>query len=516
MKLLQSCVTLLIIITNGYCARILGIFNIPSQSHHILGEILLKALAAKGHQVTMLSPFPSKITPPNYEQILTPDLVKIKDEFMKDFVMSQQHDSILQKTLNGLRFLKMLDDTFFNFPAVQTLIKSKVQYDLAIVVWFGNDASLALAHRLAKHSIVFSTLGSHYQISKLTKLPSPSSYVPNLHPPLPDQMNFIERLQNFLSSAFFSVYDYASVYQQRWVIDKYLPNSPSTEEIYEHVSLVLINTHYSLESPRPTVPQIIQVGGIQLQESTQLTGKFKTIMDKATNGAILFSLGSNVKLSSIDENMIQEITKCFAQLPYTVVWKFEKTDVPNLPKNVIISNWLPQRDLLAHANMKLFITHGGLLSTTEAIYNGVPMIGIPFFGDQAANVAESVLKGYAVGIPYLELSEETLSKAISEVMDNPKYRNNIQKRSRVFRDQPIKPIDTAVFWVEYVLRHDGAHHLKTSAFKLHWLQQYSVDVISTIVIILFGFMYVVRKICQNICKCLCKKSVRTVEKNKLD
>lgn len=38
--------------------------------------------------------------------------------------------------------------------------------------------------------------------------------------------------------------------------------------------------------------------------------------------------------------------------------------------------------LVAHKNTKLFITHSGLMSSQEAIYHGVPMLGIPIFADQ--------------------------------------------------------------------------------------------------------------------------------------
>lgn len=38
--------------------------------------------------------------------------------------------------------------------------------------------------------------------------------------------------------------------------------------------------------------------------------------------------------------------------------------------------------ITGHENTKLFITHGGLLSTQEAIYNAVPMLGIPVLVDQ--------------------------------------------------------------------------------------------------------------------------------------
>lgn len=69
--------------------------------------------------------------------------------------------------------------------------------------------------------------------------------------------------------------------------------------------------------------------------------------------------------------------------------------------------------------MKAFITHGGLLSITEAVYYGVPFIGIPAFADQQYNVANAVHKNFAVKYDMNTISEETFTQAIKEVLHNP-------------------------------------------------------------------------------------------------
>lgn len=70
--------------------------------------------------------------------------------------------------------------------------------------------------------------------------------------------------------------------------------------------------------------------------------------------------------------------------------------------------------------MKAIITHGGLLSIIEAIHRGVPLIGIPLFGDQKMNVADAVSNEYAIQINYEDLGEESLSAALKEIVENPK------------------------------------------------------------------------------------------------
>jgi glucuronosyltransferase len=75
----------------------------------------------------------------------------------------------------------------------------------------------------------------------------------------------------------------------------------------------------------------------------------------------------------------------------------------------------------AHPNVRLFITHGGLLSTLEAISRGVPLIGIPVFADQFLNMARAVSSGYGIKIDLNNVTSESLTWAIQEVIESPKY-----------------------------------------------------------------------------------------------
>lgn len=73
----------------------------------------------------------------------------------------------------------------------------------------------------------------------------------------------------------------------------------------------------------------------------------------------------------------------------------------------------------AHPNCVLFITHGGLLSTTETTYFAKPIIGIPAFADQFINVDRAVAKGFAKRVDLSYNMADELGVAINEMLQNP-------------------------------------------------------------------------------------------------
>lgn len=76
--------------------------------------------------------------------------------------------------------------------------------------------------------------------------------------------------------------------------------------------------------------------------------------------------------------------------------------------------------IAAHNNTILFITHGGAGGCNEAMYYQVPILGIPFFADQPANIKKHVESGWARGLTLDEVNEESIAEAINDLLTNPK------------------------------------------------------------------------------------------------
>jgi len=160
---------------------------------------------------------------------------------------------------------------------------------------------------------------------------------------------------------------------------------PDYSEMLKNTSLVFFCSHAASEgSIRPNLPAAIEIGGIQIKDKPDaLPKKLEEFLGNATDGAILLSLGSNVQGSHIKSDTVEMMFKVLSKLKQRVVWKWEDLDrVPGKSDNILYSRWLPQDDILAHPNIKLFINHAGKGGITESQYHGKPMLSLPVFGDQ--------------------------------------------------------------------------------------------------------------------------------------
>jgi len=81
-----------------------------------------------------------------------------------------------------------------------------------------------------------------------------------------------------------------------------------------------------------------------------------------------------------------------------------------------------------------------------------------------------------------------------------RYHKNAIIASEWFKDRPMSPADSVVYWTEYVIRHKGASHLKSQALNLKWYQYLLVDVISTFLFIAFVDFFIIYHGLKIICK----------------
>lgn len=159
----------------------------------------------------------------------------------------------------------------------------------------------------------------------------------------------------------------------------------------------------------------------------------------------------------------------------------------------------------------MFISHGGLIGTQEAVFHGVPIIGVPIYGDQYNNLLIAQNAGIGKILKYHDITEEHLENILRAVLENDSYSENAKKMSIRFQDRPMTALDTAVFWVEYVIRNNGANFIKNPANTLSWYAYYMLDILGLLLSIMLMFAFVVVKLFTYLLR---KKSVISTKKIK--
>ncbi|MCH4565862.1 macrolide family glycosyltransferase [Bacillus sp. ES1-5] len=156
---------------------------------------------------------------------------------------------------------------------------------------------------------------------------------------------------------------------------------------------------------------------------------FTSIEEKS---AIYISLGT-VFNEALD--FYKLCIKAFENSEHTIVMsigsKTKISDLGNIPKNFIVKNYVPQTKLLAYT--KLFITHGGMNSTHEGLYNGIPLIVIPQSADQPVIAKQVENLGAGVKLHMKELTEEQLRESVEIVLNNPSFKEAALHLKESFR-----------------------------------------------------------------------------------
>ncbi|ELR51819.1 UDP-glucuronosyltransferase 2A2 [Bos mutus] len=287
------------------------------------------------------------------------------------------------------------------------------------------------------------------------KIPAPASYVPAALSELTDQMSFGERLKNTIS---YPLQDY--IFQSYWgewnsYYSKVLGRPTTLCETMGKAEIWLIRTYWDFEFPRPYLPNFEFVGGLHCKPAKPLP---------------------------------------------KVLWRYKGKKPATLGANTRLYDWIPQNDLLGHPKAKAFITHGGTNGIYEAIYHGVPMVGVPMFADQPDNIAHMKAKGAAVEVNINTMTSADLLNALRTVINEPSYKENAMRLKRIHHDQPVKPLDRAVFWIEFVMRHKGAKHLRPAAHNLTWYQYHSLDVIGFLLACVATAVFLVIRCCLFSCR----------------
>ncbi|GAB0089114.1 hypothetical protein DMENIID0001_036040 [Sergentomyia squamirostris] len=488
-----------------WSANILVLEGVPSPSHHIFITTLSQALAARGHNITSISADLDPYKTPNVTHLY---LDKFK-EYMEGEKI-QEIDMVKYGRMNP--WLMMLFMPFYMVDYLDDLSESlgykklleypdDFKFDMVLYDFLFGPSLLPFVHKFKNPPLVGLTAfySTSYTAPFIGSVFHPS-FVPYGFIDTFTVSSFWSRLNNYL--IYFADYvireKIVTRIHQRHMARNF-PGLPSLDELQRQMKLVIMNRDPTTDYIEPTLPNVIAAGGMQIQALKELPQDLAAVMEKTEKGVVLFSLGSNMRSDALGEERLTQIIKAIREFPdYTFIWKFESTFTLDVPKNLIILKWVPQNEILAHPNTKLFITHCGLLSTQEAAWHGVPIVGLPVFADQFLNIQKSVEIGVALTVDLANINAEALQDSIHQVLQNSSFYEKARIRSRLFRDQSETPLERAIWWCEYILRNPDVSFLRSGSLDLNILQRHSIDVIAFLTIVTLSliifFTYIIWKI----------------------
>eukprot|EP00063_Salmo_salar_P044956 XP_014019791.1 PREDICTED: UDP-glucuronosyltransferase-like [Salmo salar] len=433
-------------------------------SHWLSMKLLVKELAARGHEMIVLVPDTSILIQgsdyyrtetfrvPYSKAQVDENVNKLKDAaFLKapdimDIFVNVQHlvhfttmqmngcegllyDEPLMQRLRGEGFKMMLTDPFlpcgsiiaesFNIPAV----------------YFSRGIPCGLDEKAAQY-------------------PTPPSYVPRLFSGNTDHMDFLGRvktilmysLESYLCTVMFASFDKLT--------SRYLDKDMTYRELLGHGAIWLLGYDYSFEYPKPRMPNMVNIGDINCGKRAPLPADLQEFVDESgEDGFVVFTLGSMI--SQMPEEKAKQFFDAFSRIPQRVVWRYTGVVPENAPDNVRLMKWLPQNDI----------------------------------------------------------TSDKLVEALNKVINDKSYKEKMLKLSAVHKDRPIEPLDLAVFWSEFVMRHGGAEHLRPAAHDLNWIQYHSLDVFTLLLTIVLTVVMVTVKCCK-VCFRKCCGTKRTMKKKK--
>lgn len=378
-------------------------------------------------------------------------------------------------------------------PKVRKLaLSTGLHFDLVINEQFFQEAWLMFAYKFDVPIVTISTYGASDFFDRAMGMLTPWSHVPHVLLSYTDKMTFTERAYNAYLSIFEWIYRnwYALPEQNRQaeqffghlIAERSDQPLPLVQQLERDIAIILVNTHRSITMPRPMMPGLINIGGAHIKDPKPLPTDIQQFLDKSTDGAIFFSLGSFMQASKMPKEKVNMFLRTFAKLKQNVLWKFEDETLQNVPSNVMIRKWYPQSDVLAHKNIILFITHGGMFGVFEGIARGTPMLFTPLYGDQHRNALRSESHGYGRKLDFKDVTEEKLHANIIEMTTNDVYRKEAARISAIYHDNLVHPMEESIFWIEYVCRHRGAKHLKSHAVNMSWISYLMLDILGALLL----------------------------------
>jgi UDP:flavonoid glycosyltransferase YjiC (YdhE family) len=193
-------------------------------------------------------------------------------------------------------------------------------------------------------------------------------------------------------------------------------------------TLVLTNSAFGLEYRRP-LPPLLQMVGPMLDEAPPLPEDLRRWLDDGPPVAFA-NLGTFARPgSALTERLAEGLTSD----AFRTLWVLRE-DLRHLPPSIRTERWVAsQVSVLAHPNVRAFVSHCGVNSVHESLSAGTPIVGLPLLADQYDVALRVTDAGVGLLLDKHQFSATQLRAAIHQVAHEDGFRRGIPAIQSSFR-----------------------------------------------------------------------------------
>ena len=255
------------------CWNIVGLFPIPIKSHYAVFDALMLALAERGHNVTSYNTFPKDVSARKYAEVNLSECFQFS-HFGEERVRTRINIGLRasQPRMNDFPSTYPPAENILNCQPLLSLRNSTGSFDLLVTETFFNDFFAVFGYVLEVPVVLVHTAMPFPWMSNHAALPTNPSYVPVNGAGFSGEMNFFQRLENtgfYFNSLLRYKMDSESVYDK--IVPRFFGHSaPRISDAVRNASLVLSGTDFNLNGARPVVPNVVEIGGLNLKPAKKL------------------------------------------------------------------------------------------------------------------------------------------------------------------------------------------------------------------------------------------------------
>jgi MGT family glycosyltransferase len=279
------------------------------------------------------------------------------------------------------------------------------------------------------------------KVPAVTVCPNPLSY--DWSPP-PGERSIRDKTKAFLVTKLFFESFSSRVFKIMRNKERKLRNLPTLkrQDIFPSTSQirhVISTTGDGFEFIQKRSPLLNLVGPSAPKTPDPLGNKLEQWINEQEQPIMYIAFGTAYEFN---KKTLQKLTAELAPLSNTIsiLWSLPANQQQSLPSDFILpKSWrletfVPQWSVLAHPNVKLFITHCGSNSVYESLLNQVPMIACPTGKDQFANGAR--IEAAGVGMVVNKGATGKVAEAVQTVYKNlSSYDESMKKLKEKFDEQ---------------------------------------------------------------------------------